>query len=45
MAKIIWDEVSKRFYETGVEQGVLYLRNNVGGISERCCLEWFDFYS
>lgn len=30
MAKIIWDEVSKRFYETGVEQGVLYLRNNVG---------------
>jgi len=24
MAKLIWDEISKRFYETGVSQGVLY---------------------
>lgn len=24
MAKIVWDETGKRFYETGVKQGVLY---------------------
>jgi hypothetical protein len=24
MAKIVWDETGKRFYETGVEKGVLY---------------------
>jgi len=26
MAKIIWDETGKRFYETGVDRGVLYVR-------------------
>lgn len=24
MSKIVWDEIGKRFYETGVEKGVLY---------------------
>lgn len=24
MAKLTWDETSKRLYETGVRQGVLY---------------------
>ena len=24
MAKLVWDETSKRFYETGVSKGVLY---------------------
>ena len=27
MAKIVWDEAGKRFYETGVKKGVLYLQN------------------
>lgn len=26
MAKIVWDETGKRFYETGVKQGVLYVQ-------------------
>lgn len=30
MAKIIWDEVGKRFYETGVSNGVLYPQNEKG---------------
>lgn len=30
MPKLIWDEVGKRFYETGVSQGVLYVRDAVG---------------
>ena len=30
MAKIVWDETSKRFYETGVKQGVLYVQE--GGV-------------
>lgn len=30
MAKIVWDKIGERFYETGVEQGVLYLRNQSG---------------
>jgi len=30
MAKLIWDEVGKRQYETGVDRGVLYLTDNVG---------------
>ena len=24
MSKLVWDETGKRFYETGVKQGVLY---------------------
>ena len=24
MAKLVWNEIGKRFYETGVEKGVLY---------------------
>lgn len=28
MAKIVWDETGKRFYETGVSHGVLYLYNS-----------------
>lgn len=30
MAKIVWDETSKRFYETGVKQGVLYPQDSTG---------------
>lgn len=30
MAKLAWDEVGKRFYETGVDRGVLYLPNESG---------------
>ena len=28
MAKIVWDEIGKRFYETGVDHGVLYVQEN-----------------
>ena len=30
MAKIVWDETGKRFYETGVKQGVLYPQDKSG---------------
>lgn len=30
MAKLEWDEIGKRFYETGVDRGVLYLPNETG---------------
>lgn len=30
MAKITWDEIGKRFYETGVDHGVLYVRDEKG---------------
>lgn len=30
MAKLQWDEVGKRFYETGVDRGVLYIPNDQG---------------
>lgn len=30
MPKLAWDEVGKRFYETGVDHGVLYLPNDAG---------------
>lgn len=30
MSKIVWDETGKRFYETGVEKGVLYPRDATG---------------
>ena len=30
MSKIVWDENGKRFYETGVKNGVLYLRGTDG---------------
>ncbi len=30
MAKLMWDETGKRFYETGVDYGVLYLPNAQG---------------
>lgn len=30
MAKLAWDEVGKRFYETGVKKGVLYVRDVTG---------------
>lgn len=33
MSKIVWDETGKRFYETGVNQGVLYLRDTNGAYS------------
>lgn len=29
MSKLVWDETGKRFYETGVDRGVLYLFNSV----------------
>ena len=30
MAKLTWDDTGKRFYETGVDQGVLYVRASNG---------------
>lgn len=30
MSKIVWDKIGERFYETGVNQGVLYLRAEDG---------------
>lgn len=30
MAKIVWDEAGKRFYETGVKNGVLYVQDALG---------------
>lgn len=30
MARLIWDEVGKRFFETGVKNGVLYVQDNDG---------------
>ena len=30
MAKIVWDQSGKRFYETGVKMGVLYVQNEDG---------------
>lgn len=30
MPKLAWDEVGKRFYETGIDHGVLYLPNETG---------------
>ena len=30
MPKLVWDEVGKRFYETGVSHGVLYLQSESG---------------
>ena len=31
MAKLVWDEVGSRFFETGVKNGVLYVQNDEGG--------------
>ena len=31
MAKIVWDEVGSRLFETGVKNGVLYVQNDEGG--------------
>lgn len=31
MPKLEWDKTGERFYETGISQGVLYLRNSDGG--------------
>lgn len=30
MARLVWDEVGKRFYETGVDHGVLYIPTTAG---------------
>lgn len=30
MSRLVWDETSKRFYETGIKRGVLYPQNAVG---------------
>ncbi len=30
MTELVWDETGKRFYETGVDHGVLYLPNSQG---------------
>lgn len=30
MSKIVWDKEGERFYETGVKNGVLYIRDNKG---------------
>ena len=31
MSRLIWDQVGKKFYETGVSNGVLYVANGTGG--------------
>ena len=31
MAKLVWDEVGSRFFETGVKNGVLFVQNDEGG--------------
>ena len=28
MAKLVWDKIGERFYETGVDHGVLYVQAN-----------------
>jgi hypothetical protein len=33
MSKLIWDQIGERFYETGVNQGVLYIRGEDGEYS------------
>ena len=30
MSKLVWDKTGERYYETGVNQGVLYLRGEGG---------------
>lgn len=30
MAALVWDQIGERFYETGVDHGVLYIPNNLG---------------
>ena len=34
MSKLIWDQTGERFYETGVNQGVLYIRGEDGTYSD-----------
>lgn len=34
MAPLTWDELGERFYETGVDRGVLYLPDNAGAYTE-----------
>ena len=34
MTKLLWDQVGQRLYETGVDRGVLYLRDENGDYSE-----------
>ena len=34
MTKLVWDEISKRLYETGVEQGVVYPQDETGAYSK-----------
>lgn len=31
MAKLVWDQVGSRFFETGVKNGVLFVQNDEGG--------------
>ena len=32
MARIEWDKTGERFYETGVDHGVLYVLNTATGV-------------
>lgn len=34
MAKLVWDKIGERLYETGIEQGVLYLKDSSGEYPE-----------
>lgn len=34
MAKLVWDEVGSRFFETGVKNGVLFVQNDEGGYNK-----------
>ena len=34
MSKLVWDETGKRYYETGVKQGVLYPQGTNGAYTK-----------
>lgn len=34
MARLLWDQVGERTYETGVDRGVLYIRDDAGAYTE-----------
>lgn len=43
MAKLVWDEVGKRLYETGVDHGVLYIPDSEGNYDDG--VSWNGLYT
>ena len=41
MAKLVWDQTGQKFFETGVDHGVLYVSNGRGGYLE--CNSFWTF--